>query len=72
MSKKTKALKLPKKVAGYKLSKPLRRSLGALAGLLRTPEAKALAATAMGAVVTHISERRDNRKHKHGHHAKAK
>lgn len=55
---KKKRIKLPKKFAGYKLSKATRRNLSWAMRLFDSPEAKTLVASGVGAVVTHFAERR--------------
>lgn len=57
-------IKLPKKVAGYKLSKSTRRSLGWAVRLLDRPEVKTLIASGVGAAITHFSERRERSRRK--------
>jgi len=54
---KDKKIKIPKKVLGYKLSKGSRKDLRKLIAMLESPPAKALALSAMGALIEHLGER---------------
>jgi hypothetical protein len=61
VAKKTKTLKMPKRVAGYKVSKRTRKNVGSLVGLLATPEAKALMGSAVAALAGAIAGKREER-----------
>ena len=63
MAKKNK-IKLPKKIAGHKISKGARRNLTWLIRMLERPEAKALIASGAGMVFTHFAEHRGLAKHR--------
>lgn len=63
MAKKNK-IKLPKKIAGYKVSKDMRRNLTSLVRMLDSPDAKALIASGAGMFLTHLAERRALGKHR--------
>ena len=62
MVKKSKGVKLPKRVAGFKLSKRSRKHASSVIGLLRTPEAKALMGSALAALAGAISHRKETAK----------
>lgn len=60
MAKKTKSkgMKIPKKVAGFKVPKPVRKNLDSLIGLLGTPEGKAMMGSVVAAVAGAVASRR--------------
>lgn len=61
MAKKNKSLKMPKRVAGIKMSKRTRKNLGSVVGLLGRPEAKALMGSVVAALAGAIAGKREGR-----------
>ena len=57
-------MKLPKTIAGYKLSKGTRKNVSWAVRLLDSPEAKALLASGFAALVTRVADRREKSKRK--------
>lgn len=56
MGKKNKA-KIPKKIAGFKLSKGSRKDLRKLLRMIEEPQARALALSALGVLAAYLGER---------------
>jgi hypothetical protein len=61
MGKKTKAKKLPKRVAGVKIPKKLRKQGGGLVALLESPTGRAIAADALIAIAGALAGNRATR-----------
>lgn len=61
MAKKSKGMKIPKTVAGFKVPKPVRKNLDSLIGLLGTPEGKAMMGSVVAAVAGAVAARHGDR-----------